>query len=334
MGLSFLATSPDELAELAKFLTEAFGLPAEAPFAGRRLLEWKCFAPHPYWQGARSYVLRDGARYAAHGCAHPASFLTAAGEVRATRVIDWAGSAAVPGAGVLLFRKFAGLAQVLLAVGGSEDTRSILPKIGFRQAGEMSLYARPVRVWRQFAKRGSPGRLVRNAVWSWAPPARVPAGVEAVRVEKFERVPAPAASAEMTPVRRGADVLNYMLACPGAAFSGYVIRERGAVCGYFVLSRVGGQARVADLWTEEDWDAAYTLAVRAAMRDPETCEVAAAASVDRLRRAAAGVFQPRGTEPVFVYDPKGMLAGAPPLHVQLLDGDECYLNNPRYEFWT
>jgi hypothetical protein len=162
----------------------------------------------------------------------------------------------------------------------------------------------------------------------------VPGGASAVRVEKLDSVPEPVPSPELTPVRRSPELLNYMLACPGAAFSGYVIRERSAVCGYFVLSRVGGQTRIADIWTEGDWAVAFSLAVREAMRDPETCEVAAAASIDRLRRAARSQLQPRGADPIFVYDPKGLLAGAPPLHVQLLDGDECYLNNPNYEFWT
>jgi GMP synthase-like glutamine amidotransferase len=144
-----------------------------------------------------------------------------------------------------------------------------------------------------------------------------------------------ARAAEFTPARRSPELLNYMLACPGAAFSGFVIREGGQARGYFVLSRAGGQTRIADLWTSGEWPAAVSLAAREAARDRATCEVTAVASVEPLRRAIeANGFQGRGAAPVFLYDPKGLLATAPPLDVQLLDGDECYLNNPADPFWT
>jgi hypothetical protein len=255
-------------------------------------------------------------------------------------VIDWAASPGVPGAGVLLFRKFAGLAPTLLAVGGSAETQNILPKIGFKRVGDLSMYARPVRPFRQFLRRPvrnakSAARLARNLAWSRAPLAAVPEGLSAGRVERFECVPVPAAVADAAPARRSPELLNYMLACPGAAFTGFAIREGRETRGYFVLSSVGGQARIADLWTEGDWTAAFSLAAREAARDPAVCEVAAVASVDRRRSAIqANGFQARGSEPVFLYDPKGLLAEAPPLDVQLLDGDECYLNNPLDPFWT
>jgi hypothetical protein len=256
------------------------------------------------------------------------------------RVIDWAAIPQAPGSGVLLFRKFAALAETLLAVGGSDETRSILPKIGFRRVGELSTYARPVRPFRQFLMRPanqwrSDARLARNLVWSRAPLAGLPGSLSAVRVEKFGAIPLPEPSAEFTPARRSPDLLNYMLACPGAAFSGFVIREGGQARGYFVLSRAGGQTRIADLWTSGEWPAAVSLAAREAARDRATCEVTAVASVEPLRRAIeANGFQGRGAAPVFLYDPGGLLATAPPLDVQLLDGDECYLNNPADPFWT
>jgi hypothetical protein len=116
MPLTFLPTTRDEVPELTKFLTGAFQLPADAPFVEERLLEWKYFAPHPEWTGPRSYALRQDAKFAAHGCAHPVAFLTRTGVVTSMRVIDWAAIPEAPGSGVLLFRRFAALAETLFAV--------------------------------------------------------------------------------------------------------------------------------------------------------------------------------------------------------------------------
>jgi hypothetical protein len=340
MPLTFVPTGRDDVPKLVRFLTSVFGLREDAPFVAKDLIEWKYFASHPHWDGPRSYLLKQDGKLAAHGCAHPANFVTLRGTVTGTRVIDWAAGADVPGAGVLLFRKFASLAATLFAVGGSPETQSILPKIGFRRVGELSLYALPVRPVRQFLRRPkkdarSVARLVRNLAWRRIPPADRAQRFSAVPVEQFECVPEPAPTAEFTRTRRSPELLNHMLACPGAVFRGFVIREGADVRGHFVLSRVAGQTRIVDIRIEGDWQAAFTLAAREAARDPETCEVAAATSVDRLREAIlASGFQPRGAEPVFLYDPKRLLADAPPLSLQLLDGDECYLNNPDYPFWS
>ena len=340
MPLTFVPTGRDDVPELVRFLTGVFGLRDDAPFVAGDLVEWKYFAPHPYWHGPRSYLLKQDGRLAAHGCAHPATFLSPGRQVTSTRVIDWAAGAGVPGAGVLLFRKFATLADTLFAVGGSPETQSILPKIGFRRVGELSLYVLPLRPVRQFFRRPkkdarSVARLVRNLAWSRATSADAPKRFSAVPVERFECVTEPGPAAQFTPTRRSPELLNLMLACPGAVFRGFAIREGADERGHFVLSRVAGQTRIVDIRIDGDWKTAFALATREAARDPETCEIAAAASVDPLREAIlANEFQPRGAEPVFLYDPKRLLADAPPLNLQLLDGDECYLNNPDYPFWS
>jgi hypothetical protein len=340
MGLTFSPTSQDQVANVRAFLAEVFGASESAPFLAPALLEWKWFTPRPGWSGARSYVLAQGGELAAHGYAWPVTFLAPGGAVTSTRVCDWAGGPKSPGAGVLLFRKFSALADTLLAVGGSPDTQAILPKLGFVRAGELALYARPVRPFAQSRARAaySPreaARLARNLWWSRHPAAPQERGFEAVRVERFGPVPLPEPGAETTCARRDPELLNYMLACPGAAFSGYEIRTAGEVCGYFLLARVNGQTRIADLWTTREWPAAYALALRTAASDPATYEVAAAASTALRRRAieACG-FHPRGADPVYLFDPHRRLAAAPPLDLQLLDGDECCLNNPDYPFWS
>jgi hypothetical protein len=157
-------------------------------------------------------------------------------------------------------------------------------------------------------------------------------GWAAERVSRLEALPLPKASTSMVVTARSAGLLRYLLACPGTEMSAYAVGREG----YFVLSRVRGQARIADLWAEggeETWMAAYSLAARAAAEDPGTVEVKAiaATAVERCALERNG-FVARGAEPVFLYDPKGMLGGE--LRVQLLDGDEFYLDNPEYPYLT
>ncbi len=339
MALAFTGTARTEVAELRRFLAGAFGTGEGAPFLDTCLLEWKYFCERPGWAGARSYIVRRGDAIAAHGCAHPVRFLAPAGAVSSTRVIDWAAAGAVPGAGVLLLSKFAGLADTLLALGGSPETRAILPKVGFRHVGELRMYARPVRLWRQLRLRGgnlgrSVARLARNLAWKARPLAGAPAGWLARKVTRFGEIPVPSPFDGVTVAERTSELLNAMLCCPGAFMEGYEILREGATAGYFLLSRVRGQARIADLWVENgEWRAAYALAARAAAANPETVEVMAACATMEEREAieAAG-FAGRGSEPVFLYDPAGRLRT--PLRITLLDGDEFYLDNPDYPFLT
>ncbi len=339
MALAFTGTGRTEVVELRRFLAGAFGTGEFAPFLDARLLEWKYFCERPGWNGARSYVVRRGDVIAAHGCAHPVRFLAPAGAVSSTRVIDWAAAGAVPGAGVLLLSKLAGMAETLLALGGSPETRAILPKVGFHNVGELHIYARPVRLWRQFRVRGgnvarSAARLARNIAWKARPLAAAPAGWSARKANRFGEMPVPFPFDGVTVAERTPELLNAMLRCPGASMEGYEILRAGGTAGYFVLSRVRGQARIADLWVEDgEWRAAYALAARAAASNPETVEVmAASATVDERQAIEAAGFIGRGSEPIFLYDPAGRLQ--PPLRITLLDGDEFYLDHPDYPFLT
>jgi hypothetical protein len=263
------------------------------------------------------------------------------------RFLDWAGSAGAPGAGVLLLRKLAELTDTLFAVGGSAQTQAILPKAGFEIRGESVLFAKVVRPWGQLRSRPShdwksPARLARNVLWSLSglAPAR---GWSAVRVPRFDAAAFPGKFGSLpktfTPVRHNAGILNYLLGCPGAAARGGLLVENGATRGYFVVSRAGRQGRIAGVFVDserpEDWRAAYAVACRAAAEHPAICEVAAAGSMPLATDAiSANGFRPRRYDPVLVYDPKRLLAGLPPLNLQLLDGDEFFLSDPAYPYLT
>jgi hypothetical protein len=101
------------------------------------------------------------------------------------------------------------------------------------------------------------------------------------------------------------------------------------VCGWFVLSRVAGSMRIADLRIHssdpEQGRAAYALATQAALADKQCCELIAAASTtlekEALRRNG---FRLHHTEPVFLLDPRSLLIGHAPLDIAPIESDLAY----------
>jgi hypothetical protein len=210
------------------------------------------------------------------------------------------------------------------------------------------VWVRVARPWRQFRTdpfpRGwkAPLRLARNTLWSREPLPSPPHEWNATRVRHFGEEIAPALSFQpksFTTTERSAGMLNYMLSCPGSAFSGFVLRQGQRVRGHFILSRVLGQTRIAEVWVDselaEDWQAAFGLATREAAADPETCEIVAVTSITPGREALRrNGYRYRRRDPIFILDPRRRLADAPELNLNLFAGDESYLCVPSYPYET
>jgi hypothetical protein len=292
------------------------------------VLRWKCFAPHPFWDGSRGYALRYRGEIAAFGCLVPCRFLTGSGTVASCNVIDWAASKAVPGAGIMLYRHIQGLTGTMINIGGTEDARHVLPKIGFQARAEIRHYTRVLRPGRHFRQTGfrdwkSPLRLGRD----YRELAHRPlAGLTARRVQSFDGVavevlPDPSVTRQVV-CARTPESLGYFLACPAARMEAYLLDRDGAPVGYFLLSRVQHECRIADLWirsTERrDWDAAYGAATAAAGQDTHTTAVSAAAWMP------PPAYRRTHSEPVFVLDPDGLLGGRNDLAVTFLENDAFY----------
>jgi hypothetical protein len=334
--------SPVHREALIDFLTAAFHLPKTAPFVEPGLLNWKYDAPRPDWPGSRSYAWMEDGQIAAHACLCPVTYRVGDQEIKASYLIDWAAGRKSPGAGALLQRKLASFFQVLLAIGGSRDTQQILPKLGYRLAGEIAIFVRVVRPWRQFRTdpfpRGwkAPLRLARNLFWSRVPAPSWPQGWACSPIPAFDSSYAPlrGGSTERTP-----ELMSYWLRCPGAAMSAFRVDERFGASGWFVLSRVAGVMRIADMRIDaadpEGWRAAYALATQAALADEQVCELVAAASTplaqDALRRNG---FRLHHTEPLFLLDPQSLLIGRVPLEVALIESDAAYLYDPKHPYLT
>src|SRR5579884_3321564 len=166
-GLEVQPTSEIDCPAVRALLREVLD-PAGAAAAFREdVLRWKCYAPHPFWPGSRSYAARQGDGLVSHGCLMPEPWLTASGQTMATCVVDWAAKKSAPGAGMLIFREAEALVGTVFAVGGSDDTQRLLPVMGYAKRYSMRHYTRVVRPFAEFRSRGdrswrAPVRLARD----------------------------------------------------------------------------------------------------------------------------------------------------------------------------
>jgi len=335
-----------DLPGVTRFLASIFAENLSPAVLHPRFLEWKFFADRRDWEGARSYVVKQEQQVVAHVCVWPMMFTAGQRKIRSCHLIDWAASPAAPGAGAFIYQHLMQLAGTVIAVGGSEHARRVLPKLKFRPHGSLEVYARVVRPWKQFRLRPRASRwkdlarLGRNTLWSLRP-LPVESGWSALPVSqadsRFESMQVSLSICCRT--QKSSDAMNYFLACPTARCSlFYLLRNREA-SGYFVLSQLGGQCRIADLYVgSEDqsaWEAAFRIAARTAAESPETCEITAASSLPWLSRLLSEEgFKMRNVKPILLFDPESNFANTPPLYVQFIDSDAFFLGNPTDPFLT
>ena len=335
--------------KLVEFLLATFHLGATAPFVAPDLLRWKYDDPRPDWPGPRSFVWTENGATVAHACMCPVTYSLPGGAVSGSYLIDWAAARTSAGAGVSLLRSLGRKCDALFAVGGSSDTRAILPKLGYRHIGDLHFFARPLRPWKQVRSdpypRGwkAPLRLARNIAWSRSPLPDASPGWSANPVTRWDESAQPLfdarADSKYPCTRLTPELMDYFMRCPAAVWSAALLVHDNTPHGWYVLARIGGQIRIADLWVDSDsaadWTTAYSLALRAAFRDPEACELTASASIPPAIEAAprAGL-RFRHAEPIFVLDPKKRFAAAPPLNVSFLESDLAYISDPSYPYLT
>ena len=225
----------------------------------------------------------------------------------------------------------------MINIGGTADARNVLPKIGFQARAEVRHYTRVLHPWRHFRtadrKTGSRRCAWRGIIGSWGAPHAMPTGALTARcVSNFDHAPAgafpdPAITGQVV-CARTPESLGYFLACPAAKIEAYLLERAQAPVGYFLLSRVGRQCRIADLWIRaadrQAWVEAYTTATAAASTDARTTEVTVAASAPLQTGAVEDAgYRQTHAEPVFVLDPDGRL-GPHDFALSLLENDGFY----------
>jgi hypothetical protein len=341
MAFEFVPIQASEQQDLTQFLVKSFRADPTLNSFRPEAIYWKYFADHPEWTGPRSFAVKQDGHIVAHGGVWPVSLVMPKTEVKAVHLIDWTASRSAVGAGVYLLRKMTGLADILLTIGGSQDTRNLLPKLGYKGCGELRRYARVVRPWLQFRTTPqknwkTPIKFLRNSARALTGIPSAPKGWQASQVASFPGSIDSGAighTASSTSSRRTAAGLNYMLACPAARFSGFLVTQAQQLRGYFLLTQVGRQVRIVDIRMNredrESWQAMCALASHIAAEDPEICEIVAASSTEVTGQSwlQAG-FVHRRTDQIFCYDPRTLVSSGPPLDLNLADGDACIMSVP------
>jgi len=346
MGLQFVLTSPSEQPALLRFLLEIYHADPDLNSFRPEVLHWKYFAPHPDWNGPRSFLLKNDQEIVAHASVWPVRLRTSGPELKAIHLLDWAARRATPGAGIQILRQISALGDLLIAIGGSADTRAILPKFGYKNGGGLKRYVYVVRPWLQLRTSRqynwkTPLRFLRNAASSLKRLPPIPKDWQATRVSHFEHSVEQVLEARTAPSHprsvRTAAGLNYMLDCPAAEFSGFVVSGAKQVRGYFVLAKVGRQARIVDIQGDpsnsSDWRSICVLAAHTACQDPRICEVIVGSSRTQIGESFEEMgFWLRRVDPIYYYDPHNLLARGTLLELSLMDNDFSFFYNPEYPY--
>jgi hypothetical protein len=321
-------------------------------------LQWKYWEPRPDWEGPRSFVVTRDNDIVSHAGIVPGHCLWGPRRFRVIHPVDWAARPGEAGAGVAVMKHISSLADVLLAIGGSQHTVRLLPHIGFKFAGNAMGYARPVRPLRLFGAPAGPWwkvlpRFARRAFWmmsaphrgstGWSlrlldgghAPALAPVLADSERGRTLARTP----QEGMAVLARSAESLSFALRCPIAPTRLFAAERHGQMLGYVLLSFPPGQARIADCWVSSDdvhdWCAVIQCAVGIAWRERTVSELVAWASDPMLQHALTTCgFHPRTREAIQIRATVAFPAPPASLRVQMIDSDSAYQHAGRPQLWT
>ena len=304
-------------------------------------LNWKYWQPRADWPQARSFVLAQGHEVSAHAAIMPVVCAWGSRRVTMLHTIDWVARSGSVGA-IALVKYLARIGDALLGIGGGDETRRLLPHLGFRDAGHATRYARPLfplRILRHPTWR-SPTRLARALCRGSAPQAPDPQWrARRLAADELGQItsvlPRPGHGLAVT--ERSVGLFRYILACPAVPMQIYAVEDAGRVCGYFLLVSVPGQVRIADCWMDSDeppdWRALILCAVAQARYDPQAAEVVAWASDALLAGALRSCgFHARVELPVRVRPSVSDAMPEGTLRVQMLDNDDAFLSLGN-EYW-
>jgi hypothetical protein len=338
-------TSPVEAAALSEFLGRMFRLHAGSSSLAGTHMHWKYWAAHPDWSGSRSFTARHRGEIVAHAAAWPVRVRVPGQIVPAVHVIDWAAAPDYPGAGIWLLRQIGRKVRLMIATGGSEITRRVLPVIGFRPHGDLCQFARPVRplgLALTTAERDwkLPARLVRNTCWRLSPWLSLPRGWSASPLAPEEVPDAlwPRTSPTTAVMQRDSGFYRYVVDSPSVRHALFGLEKRGTLVGYFCLAFAPHVARIVDLWLPStevaDWCAGFRTAAVLAARERDVYEVSAWASTPLGKAALLRVgFRLRDRSALSLFGDARILEGRA-LHVQMLDSDAGFLCEDAVSYLT
>jgi hypothetical protein len=307
-------------------------------------MNWKYYEPRQDWPGSRSYVLEEGGRIVAHLALCPGRLLTTAGPITCTHFIDWAADPGATLAGAKILQKITRLVDLTLCVGGSPDNKRLLPAFGFKPANEVSIFARPLRPFRQirthqYSNWKLPVRLVRNTAWKMCAPLKP--GKWKATVASPGEIPeilwnVPGAGG--VPRERSAALYSYMLRSPAPRFALFLLRYAERPAGCACLCFASGQARIVDIWVDrpsrQALAGAYAAAIEAALATDSSVAEAVLSISTAVQAEAARLcgFRFIRRQDMMMYP--GNSIPATPLEAPLIVDDAAFLRSRRAWYLT
>jgi hypothetical protein len=302
-------------------------------------LYWKYWAKRADWPQARSYVVTSAGLVVAHAAVIPGAILVPGRRSTTGHVIDWVARRGQVGAGTALMKHIGQQLDSLIAIGGSEETLRILPHIGFRPAGTVVAYVRPLRPAKVLGTAGlgwkTLPRLARNTFWKLVAPRVDPRGWRSrlVASHEFEAVrkalPSPVHGVAV--LERNLDLFRYAVQCTIVTTTLHVMEKSSVVGGYFVLAAAPGQVRIVDGWVNSaeiaDWSSMVQCAVEQARLNPLAAEVVIWAGAPPLSQAVRACgFRARVVEPVFIRSSVSGSVVPTSIDVRMIDNDAAYFH--------
>jgi hypothetical protein len=325
-----------------ELLSNVFG-GRNLPFISPEMMAWKYDVLRRGWAGPPGWVAEKDGEIAAHVGAMPLRVATDGGALECVHLIDWASDPSKRGGGMLVYTTGLNASPSAVVFGGSAAAKPLLPKMGFREEGEVRIYARPLRPFRQFTHRPKRGArelalIGRNLWWASAGPGDAEGWAAAASRPAELRFPDPTNGGTWDAFSRDAELYEYVMSCPGLRAEALALEGPDGARGVGLIARVGRQARIVDLQLNRDGEAAWACAYRccesAARRWDDVDEVVASVSTRAGRAALESLrFHHRGTKPVFL---RGEYAGKKmrELRVEMIDSDAYFLSHPAEPYLT
>ncbi len=325
MSITFGPVSPDRLPEVAELFRRVKGLVSN-PITRAASMQWKAYAPHPWFGQTRCRAVEKDGRIAAFGCIAPLRFLSDGQIVESHQIIDWIAGSEVPGGGMLVYRNCISEIGTMVATTASEAARAILGRTPwFRAAAPANYYRRVFRFWNQAHRdKKTPLRMGRDLVLQTKQTPLPESKGWMARRTSLSRIWQP--EEQCIAIQRSLGWFRYLIECPDAQVEAGVLEREGHPRGHFLTARRGSRIRILDLVAEGTQQGPAFSACLALVRNEGASEAQGCSSLPFMQQ----VFESCGMskfreEPVWIADPKSRLPKQLTVETSFLTGDAFYV---------
>jgi hypothetical protein len=317
--------SADRLPEVAELFRQIKGA-VKNPITRTASMQWKAYAPHPWFGQWRARAIEKDGSIAAFGCISPLRLLADGQVVESHQIIDWIAGSEVPGGGMLLYRNCISEVGTMVATTASDAARAILARSPwFRPAAPAIYYRRIFQFWNPaYRDRKTPLRMGRDLLLQTTQTPLPDAEAWAARRASPAHVWQP--DEECIAIQRSIEWFRYLLSCPDAQVEEGILERDGKAHGHFLTARRGSRIRIVDLVAEGAEQVQALSACLDLLRREGASEVQVCSSMPSLQQALerCGMSKFR-EEPVWIADPKNRLPKELTLETSFLTGDAFYV---------